>query len=143
MIIIDNAKQRRHGLQFVIWWFAVKQFNDGAAQAPNVGRGRGTRQLNHLRRHPIRSAHDTRLRETRSFCSNSKVGEFDQALFRGEDICSLDVPVNHTLFMEVEKTVENLDDVQRDEILRELAKVLADGVQRTVLAKPVRMLVQK
>jgi len=142
MIIINNAKQCRHGLQFVVWWFTVKQLNDGAAQAPDVGRRCGARQLNHLWCHPIGSAYNTRLGEARSSGGNSKVGKFDQALFRGEDICSLDVAVDHTLFVEVEKTVKNLNNVQRDEILWELAKVLTDGVQRAILAKPIGMSVE-
>lgn len=41
-----------------------------------------------------------------------------------------------TLLVQVEEAVEDLGHVQGDEVLGEFAKVLADAVQRAILAVP-------
>lgn len=134
MLIVDDPEQGLHGLQLVVRRLALDQLDDGAAYAPNVGRGCGARQLNDLGGHPVRRAHDARLVQARLLGSHAKVGQLDKALFCGQDVGALDVSVYYALLVEVEQAVEDLGHVEGDEVFWEFAKVLADGVQRPVFA---------
>ena len=71
----------------------------------------------------------------RCITCNAKVCKLHSAVLGREDIRSLDVAMDDTLIMEVDESFQDLRDVDRDEVLRELAESLADVVQRPVLAE--------
>ena len=71
----------------------------------------------------------------RELRGDAKVGKLDGAVLGGEDVRALDVAVDDALVVEVYEAVEDLRDVDRDEVLGELAEALADVVQRAVLAE--------
>jgi hypothetical protein len=136
MIVVDDPEEGWHGLQLVIWRFALQQLDHSASHAPNVrGRG-GTREFNYLGCHPVRRAHHTRLMQAGGPGRYAKVGELYQTFFRGQDVGALNVPMYDTLFVEVEQSIEDLRHVQTNKVLGELPKVLADGVEGTILAVP-------
>jgi hypothetical protein len=137
VLIVDNSEERLHGLKLVVWRLPLDQLDDSTAKTPNVGGCGCTRELNDLWRHPVRCPNDTRLVQARLLRSHAKVCQLDESLFCGQDVRTLDVPVYDTLLVEVEKTVESLGHVERDEVFWELAEVLADAVQRAVLAVSV------
>ena len=66
---------------------------------------------------------------------DAKVSQLDTTILVREDVGALDVAVYDTLVMEVHEPFEDLRDVHPDKRLRELAKLLADVVERAVLAK--------
>jgi len=136
VLVVDNPKQCLHRLQLVIGRLPLNQLDDGAANAPYVRRRRGARELNNLGGHPVRSAHDTRLVQARLLGGDAEVGELDQALLGGEDVGAFDVAVDDTLLVEVEEAVQDLGHVEGNEVFGELAKVLADAVQRAILTVP-------
>jgi hypothetical protein len=70
-------------------------------------------------------------------CGNTEISQLDTTIFVCEDVGAFDVAVYNTLVMQINKPVQNLRDVDRDETLRELAKAFADIVQRAILAIPI------
>jgi hypothetical protein len=136
VFVVHDPEQRLHGLQLMVGRLPLDQLDDGAADAPDVrGRG-GARELNDLRCHPVRCSYDARLVQARLLRGHAEVCQLDIALFRGEDVGALDVPVYDTLLVEVLEAAQDLGHVEGDEVFRELAEVLADAVQRPVLAVP-------
>jgi hypothetical protein len=69
---------------------------------------------------------------------NTKIGQLDTTIFVCEDVGAFDVAMYDTLIMQINKPMQNLRNIDRDETLRELAKALADIVQRAILAIPVQ-----
>jgi len=136
MLVVYDSEERLHGLQLMIWRLPLDQFDDGASYAPDIRRRGSTRELNDLRRHPIRCSNNARLVQTRLLGSHTEVCQLDIALLGGEDVGALDVSVDDTLLVEVLETAQDLGHVEGDEVFRELAEVLADAVQRSVLAVP-------
>lgn len=136
MLVIDDPEQCLHGLQLVVGRLSLDQLDDRAAQTPYIRRRSGAREFNDLWSHPIRRANDTRLVQARLLCSDAEVGQFNKAFLCSQDIGALDIPVYDTLLVEVQETVEDLGHVKGDEVFRKLAEVLADAVQRAVLAIP-------
>ena len=67
---------------------------------------------------------------------DTKVGEFDSAIFGRQDVGALDISVDHTLVVQVHETLEDLRDIDRDEVFWELSKSFANVMQRAVLAEP-------
>lgn len=65
---------------------------------------------------------------------NTKVGQLDQSLLGGEDVGTFDVPVNDTLFVKKDQTMQNLSDIQRHQVFRKLAKVFAYLMERALFA---------
>lgn len=56
---------------------------------------------------------------------DSKVGEFDDAFLGGEDIGTFDVPMDDTLVVQVNESIEDLGDVCCSKVLWQLSEVLA------------------
>lgn len=139
MLVVDDPKQRLHGLQFVIRRLPLNQLDDRTPDAPDIRGCRRARELNDLRRHPIRRSYHTRLIQPRLLCSHTEVGQLYQPLLGCQDVGALDVAVDDTLLVQVQQAVEDLGHVEGDEVFRKLAEVLADAVQRPVLAVPAKL----
>lgn len=91
----------------MIWWPSLKQFDNSTAHTPDI-RGRGcSRQLYNLGGHPVRRANDLRLlvRPRERAGRDTKVCKLDGAILGRQDIGALDVPVYHTLVVEVLQTL--------------------------------------
>ena len=78
-----------------------------------------------------------------SAARHTKIGELHAPILVREDVRTFDISVDHTLVMEVHEPFEDLRDVHPDKRLRELAKLLADIMEGTVLAKPSSMNTEK
>ena len=74
---------------------------------------------------------------------HTKIGELHAPILVREDVRTFDISVDHTLVMEVHEPFEDLRDVHPDKRLRELAKLLADVVERAVLAKPAPLSIER
>lgn len=48
---------------------------------------------------------------------DSKVGEFDDALLGGKDVSTLDVPMDDTLVVQVDESIEDLGDICCSKVL--------------------------
>jgi hypothetical protein len=81
---------------------------------------------------PIGTPHDSNIAQRTCLCRNSEIRQLYHTLFRREDIRTLDIAMNDTLFMQVDEPLQDLIDVQRDEIFGEFSKILANAMQRTV-----------
>jgi hypothetical protein len=68
---------------------------------------------------------------------NTEIGQLDTAIFVCEDVGSLNVAVYNTLIMQINKPIQNLRNIDRDETLGELAKAFTDIVQGAILAIPI------
>ena len=79
---------------------------------------------------PVRTANYGVI--TDSTCSgatcNTKIRKFDATILVGQNIRTLDIPVNDTLVVEVSKTLKYLANVNSDESFRELSKSFANVV---------------
>jgi len=69
--------------------------------------------------------------------SHTKVGKFYQAFFGGQNIGSFDVAMDHSLFVQILKSMENLRHIMSDKPFWKLAKVFAYRMKRAVLAVSV------
>lgn len=128
MLIVHDPEQCLHRLQFVVRWLSLDELDDSAADTPYIRGGGCTRQLNNFWCHPVWRTNYARLVQARLLGSHTEVGQLDQTLLGGQDVCTFDIPVNDTLLVQVEETVKDLGHVQCDEVFGELAKVLADAV---------------
>lgn len=83
-----------------------------------------------LKHTPVRAANYGVI--TDSTCSgatcNTKIRKFDATILVGQNIRTLDIPVNDTLVVEVSKTLKYLANVNSDESFRELSKSFANVV---------------
>jgi hypothetical protein len=136
MLVVYNPEKRLHWLQLVIWRLPFDKLNDCTPNTPDVRRSSGPRELNDFWCHPIWCTNNTRLVQAGLLRGDTKVGQLDQALFRCENVCTLDIPMYDTLLVEVEEAMEDLGHVESDEVFRKLAEVLANAVQRPVLTVP-------
>lgn len=75
---------------------------------------------------PIGTADNCTVCHTSCPRSHTKVCQFNSAILVRKDICTLYVTVDDTLIMQIDKTFKHLGDINRDEILRKLAKALGD-----------------
>lgn len=128
MIIINNRKQRRHRRQLMIRRLPLQKLNNRTPKTPNITCRRRPRQLNNLRRHPIRRPHNLRLlipggsKGTRRY---PKIRKFDLPVLCSEDVGPFDVPVDHSLVVQVEETLQDLRHVDADEVFGKFAEVFA------------------
>ena len=76
-------------------------------------------------------------RSCSSATRNAEVCKLDTPVLVCQDIRTLDVSVYDTLVVKIYKSLQDLRNVDPDEGLWELAKFLADIMERSVLAKPV------
>jgi hypothetical protein len=152
MIVVDYAEQRLHRRQLVIWRFTLKQFDDRTSytpfmavrrrttvlrhekDSPDIRGRRSAGKLDYLRRHPIRRSNHRRVAQPSCPRSNTEIRQFHQSILCGQNICTFDVAMYHTLVVQVKQTMKNLGQVYADQIFRELPKVLADAVQGTIFA---------
>lgn len=137
MIIVDDSEKCRHGLQFVVWRFAVQQLNHSTAETPYIRRCRSAREFNDLGSHPVWRANNTRFMQACSFCCDTKIGKFNKAFLSRQNVRTFDVTVYDTLLMEIKKSMQYLGHVECNKILWKFAKVLADAVKRAILAVSV------
>ena len=97
-----------------------------------------------LKHTPVRAANYGII--TDSTCSgatcNTKIRKFDATILVGQNIRTLDIPVNDTLVVEVHETFENLRDVHCNKRFGELSETFAYVMQRAVLAEPRRIIRQ-
>ena len=102
---------------------------------PNVGCCGSTGKLNNLGRHPVRRPHHRRVAQSgRRSCRNTEICQFHQAVLCGQDVCALDIAVNHSLVVEIEQAVQNLCQVNPHQVFREFPKVFANAMQGPVFA---------
>ena len=59
---------------------------------------------------------------------HTEVCELDTTIFIGQDVCTLDISMDHALVMEVHETFENLTNVDGDQSFREFSETLADSM---------------
>lgn len=139
MIIIHNSKQGWHGCKLVVRWLSFEQLNDRTTKTPNIRSRRGSGKLNDLWSHPVGGSNNLCLfvATSQGACRNTKVCQFNLTVLGRQNVGALDIPMDDTLIVEVKETLENLCHVYTDEVFWELAKVLADRVQRAILAVSV------
>lgn len=123
MVIVDNGKESRHRRQIVIRGFTLEQFDDGATNAPDIRRRASSRELYNLRGHPVRCSDHLGLlvRPSQGARRDTKICELDGAVFCCEDVGAFDVPVDHTLVVEILQALEDLGHIYADEVFGKLA----------------------
>lgn len=87
-------------------------------------------------RTPVRTPHDSSIHNTPRPRRHSEICELDRPIFVGEDIRALDIAMDNTLVVQVHQTLQDLRDIHRYEVFWELAKLLDDVVEGSILAEP-------
>lgn len=114
-------------MQLVVRRLPIKQFDDSAAQTPDVRCRSRTRELNDFRSHPVRGTDDAALMKTIVFAScNTKIGKLDETFLGSENVGAFDISMDDTLLVEVEEPVEHLGHVECNQVFRKFTKVFAD-----------------
>ncbi len=88
-------------------------------------RGKGIRT-------PVRAADDGVVAGSAGCCGaarDTKVSEFDSAIFGRQDVGALDVAVDDALVVQVHEALEDLRDIDSYEVLRELSESFANVMQ--------------
>jgi hypothetical protein len=98
------------------------------------------REVTGVIRTPVGTPNNSSIHYASRPRSYTEICQLDCAILVGEDVGALDIAMDDTLVVEVEQTLENLRDEHGDEVLRELAKLLEDRVQRSILAEPAARL---
>ena len=66
---------------------------------------------------------------------DTEVGKLHRSVLVGENVGAFNVPVYHSLVMQVDQAFQHLGYIHRNQIFRELSKSFGDVVQGTILAK--------
>lgn len=80
---------------------------------------------------PIRAAdyHVVICRTGSGFTGDTKICEFDASVLVRKDVCALNIAMDDTLIVQVHETLENLRNIDSNQILRKLSKLLANVMQ--------------
>jgi hypothetical protein len=136
MVIVNDGKKGRHGLEVMVWRSSREQFDNGTAQTPNIRSRGGARQLDNLWGHPVRGTDNLSflVGAGQSASRYTKIGKLDFSILSREDIRSFDISMDNTLVVQILEALEHLGHVYADEVLGEFAVSFAYRVKRTILA---------
>lgn len=99
MVIVDDGKKGGHGLKVMVRRSTREQFDNGAAQTPNIRSRGGTRELDDLWGHPVRGTDNLGflVGAGQGASRYAKIGKLDFSIFSRENIRSFNISMNNTL----------------------------------------------